>query len=215
MALAWEPFPKAKHGHEREFEELFEKLEATMGPRRARLLEWFANLSEPAFALLDAPRVGYDAAADAWLAARVEKQRRTTSLDEIKRDMHGYYVLQLLPPCDGFPVYSTYLTTDGLERYAFDAARLLTEAHEIIGDHLARVATFEMMPATLAAYAERLHEAAQRFSVDNDLPGHVETIREPMFPAGTAAGRCHLVFAAAKWATFWSHRGHGLMPISD
>jgi hypothetical protein len=75
------------------------------------------------------------------------------------------------------------------------------------------VATFEMMPATLAAYAERLHEAAQRFSVENDLPGHVETIREPMFRAGTPAGRCHLVFAAAKWATFWSHRGHGLMPL--
>lgn len=212
MALAWEPFPKPKAGREHELDDLFAKLEVTTGPRRRRLLDWCASITEPAYALLGAPRVGYDEAADAWLVARVEKQRRTTSLDEIRRDMHGYYVLALLPPCDGFPVYSTYLTTDGLERYAFDAARLLAE-RDILGDELCRVAAFEMPADTLAAYAERLHEAAQRFTVERDLPGNVETIREPVFPAGSDAARGHLVFAAAKWATYWSHRGHGLMPV--
>lgn len=196
MALAWEPFPRPKPGHEREFDDLFAKLEMTTGERRHRLLEWFAPVSEPAYALLGAPRVGYDPAADEWR----------------EREMHGYYVLALLPPCDGFPVYSTYLTTEGLERYAFDAERLLAE-RDVLGDELCRVASFEMRAETLAAYAERLHEAAQRFAVEHDLPGNVETIREPVFPAGTPAGRGHLLFAAAKWATYWAHRGHGLMPI--
>ena len=212
--LAWEPFPRAKPGHEHEFDDLFAKLEKTTGARRARMLEWFTPISEPAYTLLGAPRVGYDAAADEWLATRAQTERHTTAIEELKREMHGYYVLALMPPGDAFPVYSTYLTTAKLERYAFDAARLLTEAGEILGDDLCRVASLEMPADTLAAYAERLHEAAQKFSVENNLPGNVETIREPMFAAGTPAGRCHLVFAAAKWATFWSHRGHGLMPIT-
>jgi len=212
VALAWEPFPRPRPGHEHEFDELFSKLEMTTGDRRHRLLEWFAPVSEPAYSLLGAPRVGYDDAADEWLAARAQKQRRTEPLEVLRREMHGFYVLALLPPCDGFPVYSTYLTTEGLERYAFDAERLLAE-RAVLGDELCRVAGFEMSAETLAAYAERLHEAAQRFAVEHDLPGNVETIREPVFPAGTPAGRGHLLFAAAKWATFWSHRGHGLLPI--
>lgn len=212
MALDWEPLPKPKLGQEREFEDLFHKLEGARGQRRERLLEWFANASEPAFTQIGAPRVGYDEEADEWLVKRVEKQQRTAELDEIRREMRGYCVLTLLPPCDGFPVYSNYITSDSLERYAFNAL-LVTAEREIIGDALFERAHTAMLPEGLAEFAEKLHEVAQRFVLERGLPGHVETIREPVFAEGSQERRAHVLFAAAKWATYWSYRGHGMMPV--
>jgi hypothetical protein len=212
MALDWEPLPKPKPGQEKEFEDLFHKLEGARGQRRERLLEWFANVSDPAFTLIGAPRVGYDEAADEWLVKRVEKQQRMAELEEIQREMRGYCVLALLPPCDGFPVYSNYVGSDSLERYAFNAELVLAE-HELIGDELWDRAHTAMLPVTLAEFAEKLHEAAQRFVLERGLPGHVETIREPVFPEGSQERRGHVLFAAAKWATYWSFRGHGMMPV--
>lgn len=212
MALDWEPLPKPKPGQEREFEDLFHKLEGARGQRRDRLLEWFANVSDPAFTLIGAPRVGYDESADEWLVTRVEKQQRTAELEEIQREMRGYCVLALLPPCDGFPVYSNYITSDSLERYAFNAELVIAE-RELIGDALWERAHTAMLPDGLAEFAEKLHEAAQRFVIEQGLPSHVETIREPVFPEGSQERRGHVLFAAAKWATYWSYRGHGMMPV--
>lgn len=212
MALDWEPLPKPRPGQEHEFLDLFRKLEGARGSRRERLLEWFANVSEPAYALIGAPRVGHDEAADDWLVKRVEKQQRMDELEEIKRDMYGYCVLALLPPCDGFPVYSNHVGSDSLERYAFNADLVLAE-HALIGEELWERAHTAMLPDALAEFAERMHEVAQRFVLEHGLPGHVETIREPVFPEGSQERRAHVVFAAAKWATYWSYRGHGLMPV--
>ncbi len=212
MGLDWEPLPIPKKGQEKEFEDLFHKLAAARGSRRDRLLEWFANASTPAYSVIGAPRVGYDEAADEWLVKRVEKQQRMEELEEIKREMRGYCVLALLPPCDGFPVYSNYVASDSLERYAFNAELVIAE-HAIIGDELWERAHSAMLPGALAEFAEKLHEVAQRFVLEHGLPSHVETIREPVFPEGSRERSGHVLFAAAKWATYWSYRGHGLMPV--
>lgn len=212
MALSWEPLPRPKPGQERELEDLFSKLEGATGARRDRLLGWFSDASLPAYLTLGAPRVGFDAAADEWLVKRTEKQKRMPELDTLRAELHGYSVMELLPPCDGFPVYSSYLTSETLERYAFDAERVLAE-REIIGDEMWRLAQTAMLAEGLARFAERLHEVAQRYVLENELPAHVETIREPVFPEGTKERRAHVLFAAAKWSTFWSFRGHGLMLV--
>ena len=212
MALSWEPLPKPKPGQERELEDLFHKLEGATGARRDRLLAWFSDVSEPAYLGLGAPRVGFDAAADEWLVKRTEKQKRMPELDALKKELHGYNVIQLLPPCDGFPVYSNYLTSDTLERYAFNAQLVLGE-RELIGDEMFGLAQSAMLAEGLARFAERLHEVAQRYVLETELPAHVETIREPVFPEGSKERRAHVLFAAAKWSTYWSFRGHGLMPV--
>lgn len=212
MALDWEPLPKPKPGQEREFEDLFHKLEGATGARRERLLSWFSEASEPAYVALGAPRVGFDEAADEWLVKRTEKQKRMPELDALRKELRGYYVMELLPPCDGFPVYSNYLTSDTLERYAFNAELVLAE-RALIGDEMWRLAQSAVLAEGLARFAERLHETAQRYAMENELPAHVETIREPVFPEGSKERRAHVLFAAAKWCTYWSFRGHGLMPV--
>lgn len=212
VALSWEPLPKPTLGQEREFEDLFHKLEDATGARAERLLGWLADVSEPAYRALGAPRVGFDAAADEWLVKRTEKRKRMHELDALRVELHGYSVIELLPPCDGFPVYSNYLTSDTLERYAFNAELVLGE-RELIGDDMWRLAQGAMLAEGLARFAERLHEVAQRYVLENELPAHVETIREPVFPEGTKERRAHVLFAAAKWSTYWSFRGHGLMPV--
>lgn len=221
MVVNWDPLPKAKSGYEREFAELFHKLATATVARRPGLLEWFANVSEPAYAVLGAPRVGYDEAADDWLRKRLAKrapyaqqepQRRATEIEAMIADARGTHVLQLLPPCDGFPVYSNYLHNDALERYSFNA-QLILEERGLLGDELWQRAQTPQLPDAHSEFAERLHEIAQRFALDNELGGDVETIREPVFAAGSTARRGHVLFAAAKWCTYWSFRGHGLMPL--
>jgi hypothetical protein len=209
MALDWEPLLTPKRGYEQEFVDLFNKLVIASGARRAQLLEWLGNISVPVFETLGAPRVGFDEAADAWLRERAAKSDRLAELDEIKAEMHGYAVLDLMPPCDGFPVYSHYKTKDELERYSFNA-ELLAGVSEALGDELVRRAHTMMLPKAHREFADRLGEVATRFAAEHGLPEHVATIREPVFPEGSQERHGHILFAAAKWCAYWSGRGHGL-----
>jgi hypothetical protein len=204
--LEWEPLPKAKRGHEREFADLFRKLQVAKESRRDQLLQWFADVTEPAYALIGAPCVGTDEVADAWLRAKVEKSNRLEELDAIAADMAGTYVLDLLPPCEGFPVYRSSLE---VERYTFHA-ELLRATSDELGVELCELAYTMMLPEALSDYATRLFVTADRFAADHKLPEHVATIREPVFPEGTDGRRGHVLYAAAKWCEYWSVRGHGL-----
>jgi hypothetical protein len=209
MALDWEPLPTPKPGYEREFVELFHKLVTTTGARRDQVMGWFANVSRPTFTTIGAPRVGHDPAADDWLRERLEKSNRTGELAQLRIEMHGYHVLELMPPCDGFPVYSNHTVSDDLDRYSFHA-ELLSDLRNELGAELCELAYTMMLPDAHAAFSARLLEVATRFAADHDLPAHVATVREPVFPKGTPERRGHLLFAAAKWTAYWSSRNHGL-----
>src|SRR5512140_50841 len=124
MGLDWNPLARPKAGNEAEFDRLFsllngkEPLYLTVfsaffgitSPKRKRekRLARFREISEPPFETLGAPRVGFDAAADAWLRARLDAKGKAGEFENARRQMHGYYVLDLLPPCDGLPLYTNY-----------------------------------------------------------------------------------------------------------
>ena len=209
VGLDWEPLATPKRGYERQFVELFRKLALAHPSRRPQLQAWFADVAEPPFARLGAPRIGHDEATEAWLHARVARSNRLAELDQIRADLHGYHVLELLPPCDGFPVYSRCKEDDDLERYAFNAA-LVVEHAEVLGPALVARAGESMLVDAHADFAARLTDVANRYWLDHGLPEHVATIREPVFAEGTPERVGHVLYAAAKWCTYWSERGHGL-----
>ncbi len=213
VGLDWEPLAIPRRGHEREFVDLFHKLAHAPAHRRPQLEEWFANVAEPPFATLGAPRIGHDPETEAWLLARVTRSNRLAELDQIRTEMHGYHVLELLPPCDGFPVYSRCKDVDFLERYAFNA-ELLLDLSDVLGTELFDAAFESMLADKHAAYASALTDVANQFWLDHGLPDHVATIREPVFPEGSLERKGHILYAAAKWCTYWSERGHGLVAIT-
>jgi hypothetical protein len=216
MALDWEPLPTPRRGYEREFVELFHKLVGATGARREQVMAWFVAISDPPFATIGAPRIGYDAAADDWLRARLEKKGRVAELAAMQLKMHGEHVLEAMPPGDGFPVYSNHLNSEYLDRYSFHAELLGEPAlRDALGDQLWQRAHEMMLVDDHRAFAERLLDVAIRFSEDNELPGHIETVREPVYPEGTVERSGHILFAAAKWCWFWSDRGHGLAVLTE
>jgi hypothetical protein len=209
MALDWEPLATPKRGYEREFVELFHSLATATDARRERVMRWFASISDPPFTTLGAPRIGHDPAADDWLRARLEKTGRVAELPRLLVEMHGDHVLELLPPCDGFPVYSNHLASEYLDRYSFHA-ELLADHRETLGEALWQRAHEMMLAEDHKAFAEQLFDIAIRFADEHKLASQVETIREPVFPEGTVERSGHILFAAAKWCWYWSERGYGL-----
>lgn len=209
MGLDWEPLPTPKRGYEAEFVQLFGKLASAEGAKRAQVMGWFQNVSEPPFATIGAPRVGYDPDADAWLVDRLAQSGRSAELDSLRVELRGHPVLELLPPCDGFPVYSNHTVDDRLDRYSF-AAEQLVELRPVLGDGLWRRAYQMQLPEAHGELAALLADVADRFARENALPVHVATVREPVFAKGTVARQGHVLYAAAKWSAYWAARGHGL-----
>ena len=208
MGLDWNPLARPKTGHEEEFVRLFRTLEAhAAADDREKLLARFREISQPPFELLGAPRVGLDAAADEWLRDSLREAGRLDDLDRVRESMHGYYVLDLLPPCDGFPIYSNYGAYDGLDRYSF-RAKFLDDVEDVLGPELYQRAYERMLAPELEAYGSQLMAAARAFV---DSRGIAEPAESPD-DFGTDASRAHILFTAARWCLYWAARGHGLDP---
>jgi len=70
MGLDWNPGPKAKPGHEKEFRELWQKLHSKPCFFRDKKVKRFKEITAAAFDTLSTPRVGFDHAATAWAKER-------------------------------------------------------------------------------------------------------------------------------------------------
>jgi hypothetical protein len=228
MGLDWNPMAKPRAGFEEEFHTIFHELQGTAVPQKRmgwarifnprRLTESeekerrkrFQEISDPPYALLGAPRVGYDEAADGWLLDKLERAGKRKDYEKARTEMHGYYVLDLLPGCDGFPSYSNYGAYEGLDRYSFRGS-FLKEVEDVLGPELTAQAYQAMLPDDLIQYGRKLLEAVRAFARVHGVE-HVE--REPPadFDEGSAATRADIIFSAAKWCLFWAERGHGLEP---
>jgi len=207
MGLDWNPMSRPLAGHEEEFARLFAELNAGSFSDDDPRLERFRAISEAPFTTLGAPRVGESPEADAWLQANL---REGASLDEARAAMRGYYVLDLLPEHEGFPVYSNYGLYDGIDRYSF-RAKFLDDVADVIGEALMERAYTHMLAPELRAYGDALYQRAQAFAREHGVE-HVEGVREIEDDVGTPARRAHILFAAATWCRFWADRGHGLDP---
>ena len=198
MALDWAPLPLPKPGHAEEFAMLLARVKS--GDHTA--LDRLASIATPVFETLGAPRVGYDDEADEWLRTKVGEDDHY----EMCMKMQGYYVLDLLPACDGFPVY-TSSSWPKLDRYSFRGA-VLDNVRDTLGALYHEAFHFKSANE-LEDYGERLNACARKFARRYRVM-EIELVRLP--PAGKAEARAHVIFAAARWCLYWSRRGHGLAP---
>jgi hypothetical protein len=203
MGLDWEPLPHPKRGHERRYAELLGRI---MGGD-LQALESLREVVHPVFETLGAPRVGSDAAAEEWLRAKVRPEK----LEKTREQLRGYYVLDLLPPCDGFPQYSFSAMSREYNRYSFRAQTLIDNTEDILGRELVERAFEFMVPDELRIYASDLDTCADHFMVEHCLP-----YPKPMSPIPSnhesLEFKLHVLFSAARWCEYWAKREHGLFP---
>jgi hypothetical protein len=210
MGLDWNPMGRPRPGHEEELGRLFREIGGATGKQRETLLTRFREISQPPFEWLGAPRVGSDPNADDWLKERLTRSGQLDKLEQARAAMRGFYVLDLLPECDGFPPYSNYGMSQGVDRFSF-RAQFLNDVDDILGPELKQRAFTPMLADDLRQYAGQLYEKATTYARSEGVE-HVEQIRRPTFEEGSPASRAHILFWAAKWGRFWAERGHGLEP---
>ena len=228
MGLDWSPMAKPRPGFEEEFVTIFRELEGDAVPEKRRglarifrsrglteserkaRLERLREISDPPYALMGAPRVGYDEPADRWLIERLERAGTRDEYEKARKEMHGYYVLDLLPPCDGFPPYTNYGAYEGLDRYSFRGS-FLQDVQDVLGAELMDQAYRRMLPGELKQYGTKLLEKAKAFARAHGV-ALIERRPPSDVDEGGAAARADIIFAAAKWCLFWAERGHGLEP---
>lgn len=220
MGLDWNPMARPRAGYEEEFEKLFGELTGRTPIKRPGLsrlfksstltkaeeavrIERFREITQAPFETLGAPRVGHDEEADEWLR---EKLADDASFEAAKQEMDGYYVLDLLPPCDGFPRYSHYGWYEGLDRYSF-RAKFLEHAIEDIEPSLIELGYQRLTTLELVEYSSRLFEVAEHVAKMHGLDLE-EDHEDEEGPEGTL----DIVLVAARWCRFWGERGHGLEP---
>lgn len=211
MGLDWNPLARPKSGHEAEFLEIFQKISKRGDDKiSAQVKARFNEISEAPFEVLGAPRVGFDESANEWLQKKSGTNKNTASFEKLCKRMHGYYVLDLLPECDGFPVYSHHGLYEGVDRYSF-RAKFLEDTLDIIGEAMYERAFSIMLAEELGAYAKELYEKASAYARSQNV-SHVERMRDCEEEENTPTRKAHILFSAAKWCLYWAKLGHGLEP---
>jgi hypothetical protein len=208
MGLDWNPGPKPKPGCEDEFRELWTKLQSKSCFFRERKIRRFGEITMTAFETLVTPRVGIDSLATDWARHEAFPNRKDKSLTEdvFLQQMHGFYVLNLVPTCDGLPRYTNGYAGGYVERYAF-RGQFLTDCTEIIGEELLESGYVSKLPEQTAAYGESLLAAASQFAVARGIDStKVHLAEEPE----SIEFRLDVVLAASRWCRFWAARGHWL-----
>ena len=201
--MDWEPLARPRPEHAAEFATLLARLQTTGD---ASVLDRMNAIAIPPYETLGAPRIGYDDAADDWLRTQVSDDDHY----EVCMKMQGYYVLDLLPPCDGFPVYTKLPTWPKLDRCTFRGA-LLADVRDDLGE-LYNEAVLYKSHDELEDYGERLVAHARRFARAHRIMDVELVTGLPSYAARSVESRAHIMFAAARWCLFWSRRGHGLAP---
>lgn len=169
----------------------------------------FNAISLPPYAVLGAPVVGQDAAADAWVTEQAKAMGENP--DQMRAGMAGYHVLQLLADCDGLPVYSNGGMGYNVDETSFRGAFL-----DLCIDALplaeAEAAWQVMTASELLAYGERLTDHARRFAEANGLLAQLGQRRLDWQDETSPQAQLHIVDSLARWAMFWGSRGHGAYP---
>lgn len=205
----------AKPGHETEWRAVMER---TCGG--AELTEEeirrFQEISIPAYANVGAPRVGYDAAADAWI---IEVRKATTpdEIDAVLETFHGHYALPLVE-CDGLPKYTHSIIFDHVDETSFRGA-FLPECDRVLTPALIAEAWETKFPERAVDYGEALLAAAERATAgDGPTPSPRKQSllsrllgRKPSEPMPRDE-QLEIVRAAGRWYLFWGKRGHVIRP---
>ena len=220
MGLDWKPLNRPHSGNEDEYRLLFklltgeekqrisfiDKLKGKRELDRDKLLNHFLSISSTAYETLKAPQVGIDEEATKWAESKFpNREDKTLTLDEFMNQMRGFYVLDLVPECDGIPKYIA--THD--EAHVF-RAQFLTDCEEILGHELLNRAYESKLAEETLVYANELMELAERYATSNNCLNLKDERIPPDVDEDSAEAKAHILFSAAKWLQFWSNRGHGM-----
>jgi len=207
MGLDWNPGPKPQPGSEDEFRRLWRRLHSKWCWNRSAKLERFEELTIAAFETLKTPRVGVDQRANEWareaFTARVDKN---VSEEDFNQQIKDFYVLDLVPPCDGLPRYTNGYAGGYVEKYSF-RGQFLIDCHEIIGRDLLNQAYHSKLPDDTARYADALLGRAAAFATENSIDATKSFHAED---PDSIEYRLDVVLSAGRWCRFWSERGHWL-----
>lgn len=212
MGLDWLVSARPKAGHEEEYQQLWAEMTDDNGERNEQGVARFQEITIPAYTDIGAPRVGIDAAADEWLQGLMRDNGDDRPLAEIVQQMHGYYAVEALPDCDGFPVYSNGGLYDGVDRTSF-RGKFLSDCEDILGDELLNRAWEHLQANELLAYGQALQSIAEQYAAENNVE-HVLVLRDISDEdyANEPAAKAHFMISAAKWCIYWAERGFGLEP---
>jgi len=208
MGLDWNPGPKPKPGHKEEYLELYQRIDVADEDELGPLRERFEDITITAFETLNTPRVGYDAAATEWIREKYEEQKPDMTPEQWVEQFKGFYVLPLLPRCDGLPWYTNGYPGGYVEQYAF-RAQFLKDCEDIIGEDLLNEGYGSKLPPALLIYGNALVARAKSYAVKEgfDLP---DLDNEPPDDPDSDAFHLHTVISAGRWCIFWAERGHFL-----
>ena len=197
----------AKPGHEMEWRRLLERAFSGSEMSEAEIAD-FNEISVPGYERIGAPRVGFDAAADAWI---IEERKAQTS-EEIAatlKEFHGYHVLRLVK-CDGVPTYSNGGLYDGVDETSFRGA-FLKSCGNVIDKQLLKAAWEHKFPEAAIKYGRALLAAADagetspRVAHRNFLSrlGLMKSAEPLSLPE-----QLDIVRAGGRWFIFWGELGH-------
>ena len=220
MGLDWKPLNKPLAGYEDEYRRLFmqlsgaekpkmsilDKLLGKQHPSRESLLDRFLEISSTAYETLNAPQVGIDSKATEWAASKFQyRQDQSLTLDQFMTQMHGYYVVELVPECDGIPVYIA-----GHDEAHIFRAQFLVDCEEILGQDIFESAYQSKLAKETREYADELMTIAERYAAQHDCSYLKDRRTPPEGDMHTPQAKAHILFSAAKWLRYWSDRGHGM-----
>ena len=217
MGLDWRPLNKPHQGSEKEYGEIFEILSGRKKPdvslidklfgkqkSQEDILKRFLEISSPAYETLKAPRVGKDEKANDWAKKQFENRSdKSLTLENFVKQMDGFYVLDLVPECDGMPVYIAIHD----EAHVF-RAQFLKDCEEIIGEEMMGEAYTSQLAGQALDFGERLFSLAEKYAIENNCL-FLKDQKSPTGDEGSPESKAHILFSASKWLIFWGKRGHG------
>jgi hypothetical protein len=202
----------AKPGHEDEWSQILRRDFEDDGLTEEDVAR-FNEISIPPYERIEAPRVGFDEAANAWIV-EVKKATTPEQVAEVIKAFHGYRAFRLIR-CDGIPRYSSSWDSNDVDETSFCSA-YLHDCPDVLESGLLKTASSDMWPAEAVAYGEALLAAADRAEGRN-APVALKGVRWLLNKAGanktkspdaTLEHQLDIVRAAGRWYVFWGTRGH-------
>jgi hypothetical protein len=218
MGLDMIPMGKPKPGFEKRFVEIFELISngnipqptfigkifgAKSQTKEELMTEWFENQIK-SYETIKAPRVGRDQEADEWAHEKYNELNEKPPFDEFRKELEGYYVIELAKEQEGVPVYIALGQDENVFRGKF-----LNYCIDIIGEDLVNEAYNTKLAKEALDYGERLMRKADLLAKEYSLE-YLKTQRlPPDSDSNSIESKLHIVFSLAKWLIFYGRNGHG------
>ena len=209
MGLDLFPEAKAKPGHDVGWRQLVQRYfngEELADEAKAR----FGEISIPPYQTIDAPRVGYDDAANQWIIKTRKAQTKEEIADCLK-SFHGYYALALVGP-PGIPRYSNAGLGYGVDETSFRGS-FLNECKSLLDEKFLAQAWKNMWPEEAVVYGRRLLQIADAAARrQTPTPSFLERLGLRKKAAAVVTKEVDtpidILRAAGEWYIFWAERGH-------